>query len=203
MSDTLQLDSAQLVAFQQDPRYDYDRELMGGSQNLLEWISEVITKWINDTFNVVLDNDFTYYLLIFVGVLVLAFLGWLWWYKRPKLFIKGDSKDALDYDVEEDTIYGVNFEADIKQALLASDFRQAVRLRYLQTLKYLEDAGKIEWQPSKTPSQYVRQVSMPAFSTLSRHFINVRYGNYEVTAELYEEVKALQDEIMKGGGSHE
>ena len=65
-------------------------------------------------------------------------------------------------------------EADIKQALQSSDYRQAVRLRYLQTLKYLEDEGKIDWQPSKTPSQYVRQVNMPAFTTLSRHFINVR-----------------------------
>ena len=117
--------------------------------------------------------------------------------------MKGEHEEPLDYDVEEDTIYGVNFEADIKQALQASDYRQAVRLRYLQTLKYLEDEGKIDWQPSKTPSQYVRQVNMPAFTTLSRHFINVRYGNYEVTAELYEQVKALQDEIMKGGGSHE
>ena len=203
MSDTLQIDSVQLVAFQQDPRYDYDRELMGGSQNLLEWIADIINTWLRDTFNLMLDNDFTYYLLIFVGVLVLAFLAWLWWYKRPKLFMKGEANDALDYDVEEDTIYGVNFEADIKNALKEADYRQAVRLRYLQTLKYLEDAGKIEWQPSKTPSQYVRQVAMPAFSSLSRHFINVRYGNYEATAELYEQVKALQAEVMKGGGNHE
>ena len=101
------------------------------------------------------------------------------------------------------SIYGVNFEADIKQALKAADYRQAVRLSYLQTLKYLEDTGKIEWQPSKTPSQYVRQVNMPAFSSLSRHFINVRYGNYEATAELYEQVKALQAEVMKGGGTYE
>ena len=183
MPDTLQIDSVQLVAFQQDPHYDYDRELMGGSQNLLEWLSEVISEWIKDTFDVVLDNDFTYYLLIFIGVLVLAFLAWLWWYKRPKLFMKGDKED--------------------KQALKAADYRQAVRLSYLQTLKYLEDTGKIEWQPSKTPSQYVRQVNMPAFSSLSRHFINVRYGNYEATAELYEQVKALQAEVMKGGGTYE
>ena len=74
-----------------------------------------------------------------------------------------------------------------------------MRLVYLQTLKYLEDEGKIEWQASKTPSQYVRQMNMPAFTKLSRHFINVRYGNFEATSEVYNQVTMLQSEIMRGG----
>ena len=200
MSDTLQIDTLQLSAFQHNAQYDYDRELMGGSKSLMEWLSEVISEWMSDVFGVVVENDVTFYLLIVVGVLVVAFFVWLWWYKRPKLFVKDEKRDTLDYDVEEDTIYGVNFEIGIRQALEAQNYRQAVRLVYLQTLKFLEDEGKIEWQLSKTPSQYVRQVNTPAFSSLSRHFINVRYGNFEATLDLYEQMKTLQNEIMKGGG---
>ena len=197
--DTLQIDTLQLASFQNDPQYDYDRELMGGSQNLLEWLASVVNEWISETFDIVMDDEFTTYLLIIVGVLVVALIAWFWWYKRPKLFMRGEKDDGLDYDVEEDTIYGVNFEVGIRHALEAHDYRQAVRLVYLQTLKYLEDEGKIEWRASKTPSQYVRQMNMPAFTNLSRHFINVRYGNFEATPELFEQMKALQDEITKGG----
>jgi len=197
--DTLQIDTLQLASFRNDPQYDYDRELMGGSQNLLEWLASVVNEWISETFDIVMDDEFTTYLLIIVGVLVVALVAWFLWYKRPKLFMQGEKDDSLEYDVEEDTIYGVNFESGIRHALEAHDYRQAVRLVYLQTLKYLEDEGKIEWQASKTPSQYVRQMNMPAFTNLSRHFINVRYGNFEATPELFEQMKALQDDITKGG----
>ena len=199
MPDTLQIDTLQLSAFQHDPQFDYDRELMGGSQSLMEWITEVIGEWISDTFDVVVSSDFVTYLLVMLGFLVIGIFAWFWWYKRPRMFMKGEKDDALDYDVEEDTIYGVNFETAITHALEAQDYRQAVRLVYLQTLKYLEDEGKIEWQLSRTPSQYVRQVNTPPFTALSRHFINVRYGNFIATLDLYEQMKALQDDITKGG----
>ena len=199
MTDTLQIDTLQLSAFQHDPQYDYDRELMGGSQNLLEWLSDVVSRWLFDTFDVVVSSDFVTWLLVMLGILVLALIVWFLWYKHPRMFMKNEKDDALDYDVEEDTIYGVNFEAGIARALESQDYRQAVRLVYLQTLRYLEDEGRIEWQLSRTPSQYVRQVNTPAFTSLSRHFINVRYGNFIATPDLYEQMKALQDEIMKGG----
>ena len=197
--DSLQIDTLQLSAFQHDPQFDYDRELMGGSQNMLEWLMSVVNEWIAEALGAVTDQEFTYYLLVVLGVAVLALVAWFWWYKRPKLFVRSEKGDGLDYDVEEDTIYGVNFEAAIRHALDAHDYRQAVRLVYLQTLKYLEDEGKIEWQASKTPSQYVRQMNMPAFTKLSRHFINVRYGNFEATSEVYNHVTMLQSEIMRGG----
>lgn len=199
--DTLQVDSTQLSVFQQDSRYDYDRELVGGSQDLLEWLASVVNEWINDTFDVVLDNDVTYYILIGVGILTIAFLLWLYWRMRPKLFMKGENGDALDYEVDEDTIYGVDFDADIRKAVAEKDFRQAVRLLYLKSLKQLEDQGKIEWNPSKTPVQYMRQVNHPAFSEMSRLFIQVRYGNFEATEEMYERMEALHLELQKGGES--
>ena len=189
--DTLQLDSAQLAVFQHDSRFDYDRELVGGSQNLLEWLTTVISEWLEDTFNVLVDNDVVYYSLIVLGVLLVLFIAWLVWKKNPKLFMRKED-EPLDYDVQEDTIYGVDFEAGINEALSRRDYRQAVRLLYLQTLKQLSDAGHIDWQPSKTPSQYVREYGQKAFGELSNHFVRVRYGNFEATEELFQEMKVLQ-----------
>jgi len=194
--DTLQIDSTQLVVFRNDARYDYDRELVGGSQNLLEWLAEVVSEWLNETFDVVLDSDVTYWALLILGALVVAFALWLYWRFRPKLFVKGEKNGALDYDVTEDTIYGVDFDKDISKALKAADYRQAVRLLYLQTLLHLQNTGRIDWQPSRTPAQYMRQADIAPFSDMSRHFIQVRYGNYQATSDLFDRMKALQKEVM-------
>lgn len=192
--DTLQLDSTQLAVFQRDSRFDYDRELVGGSQNLLEWLTVVISEWLEETFNVLVDNDVVYYSLIGLGVLLVLFLSWLVWKKNPRLFMRKED-EPLDYDVQEDTIYGVDFEAGIREALSRQDYRQAVRLLYLQTLKQLSDAGHIDWQPSKTPSQYVREYGHKAFAELSNHFVRVRYGNFEATEELFQVMKELQQTL--------
>jgi hypothetical protein len=198
-ADTLQIDSVQLLAFKSDSRYDYDREIAGGNESLLEWIASIVNEWLNDVFGIVLDNDVTQYILIGLGLIVIIFLAWLYWRLRPKIFIGSESGDPLDYEVQEDTIYGVDFEHDIRQALTAHDYRQAVRLLYLQTLAELQDAGQIEWQASKTPVQYMRQVNNPAFTEMSRHFIRVRYGNFEASESLFENMKLLQAELRKGG----
>lgn len=182
--------------FQHDSRFDYDRELVGGSQNLLEWLTTVISEWIEETFDVLVDNDVVYYSLIALGALLVLFIAWLVWKKNPKLFMRKED-EGLDYDVQEDTIYGVDFETGIREALSRQDYRQAVRLLYLQTLKQLSDANHIDWQPSKTPSQYIREYGHKAFAELSSHFVRVRYGNFEATEELFQEMKELQRSIVQ------
>ena len=110
-------------------------------------------------------------------------------------------KNKLPYEVEEDTIYGVDFSGGIADALFRSDYREAVRLLYLQTLKRLSDEKRIDWQPYKTPTQYINEVRMPVFRQLTNHFLRVRYGNFEATEELFNSMKSLQEEIGKGGVS--
>lgn len=110
-------------------------------------------------------------------------------------------KNALPYTIEEDTIYGVDFPGGITEALSRQDYREAIRLLYLQTLKQLSDAERIDWQLYKTPTQYINEVRMPAFRQLTNHFLRVRYGNFEATEELFRTMQTLQEEIGKGGVS--
>ena len=58
----------------------------------------------------------------------------------------------LEYEVTEDTIYGVDFEREIARAMERKDYREAMRFTYLQTLKMLSDHQLIDWQPFKTPN---------------------------------------------------
>lgn len=195
MVDTLQLDKELLTALQSDSQYNYDSEIAGGGESLLEWLRRVIIEWLFEQFDVVMEEEVVNYILIGIGVLVALFLIFLYWKFRPKLFVRGGTVEDIPYDVQEDTIYGVNFEADIAKALRENNYRQAVRLLYLQTLLFLQNAGRIDWQPSKTPVQYMRQVNNPAFTTMSHHFIRVRYGNFEATRELFNEMKELQESL--------
>ena len=98
-------------------------------------------------------------------------------------------------------ISGVDFPGGIAEALSRQNYREAVRLLYLQTLKQLSDAERIDWQLYKTPTQYINEVRLPAFRQLTNHFLRVRYGNFEATEELFRVMQALQEEIGKGGVS--
>ena len=205
MIDSLYIDSVQVAAWQADSRYDYDRELVGGSQNLLEYLTEQINHWLNRTLGTALDSRAVYYGLIVAGVLVVGFLAWLIWRRRVGLFVRGEKVQGLDYTVEQDNIYGIDFDAELARAEADGDWRQGVRLVYLQTLRRLSDAAVIDWQPSKTPAQYEREVGQAAFSELSRHFVRVRYGNFEATEPLFAEMRRLQAEVdsVKGGEAAE
>ena len=66
-------------------------------------------------------------------------------------------------------------------------------------MKRLSDEKRIDWQPYKTPTQYINEVRIPVFRQLTNHFLRVRYGNFEGTEELFNSMKSLQEEIGKGG----
>ena len=111
--------------------------------------------------------------------------------------MRKSSNAALDYELEEDTIYDVDFTAVLAAAEQHGDWRQVVRLLYLQTLRLLNDAGRIDWQPSKTPAQYVREVGEQSFTGLSHHFVRIRYGNFEATEAVCQTMKGLQAQLKR------
>lgn len=194
-SDTLQIDSTQIAVWQSDSRFDYDRELVGGSENLLQWLMRRVTDWLEEQLGVMIGSDVAYYSLLVVGGLALGFIAYLVWRRRSPAFMRKNSVSALDYELEEDTIYDVDFSAALAAAEQHADWRQVVRLLYLQTLRLLNDAGRIDWQPSKTPAQYVREVGEQPFTALSHHFVRIRYGNFEATEAVCQTMKELQVQL--------
>ena len=196
-SDTLQIDSAQIAVWQSDSRFDYDRELVGGSENLLQWLVRNVTDWLKEQLGVMIGSDVAYYSLLVVGGLALVFIAYLVWRRRSPSFMRKSSDAALDYELEEDTIYDVDFTAVLAAAEQHGDWRQVVRLLYLQTLRLLNDAGRIDWQPSKTPAQYVREVGEQSFTDLSHHFVRIRYGNFDATEAVCQTMKGLQAQLKR------
>lgn len=197
MVDTLACDSVQIAALQHNPAYDYNRELVAQQQTLWDWLRGELLEWFNDLLGNSVASGVVDAVLFFIAIVVLGLLAWLLYRYRPELFMR-NAKDAIMEEEGVETIYGFDFDAEISRALSAGNYRQAVRYVYLKKLRQLSDTRRVEWQPSKTPSQYVYEVGSDSFRLLTQHFQRVRYGNFEATWELYDEVVRLAQE---GGGA--
>lgn len=202
-SDTLVCDTLRVVHWQATPGYDYNRELLVPDVNLLE----LLRRWIDKLLRILFGNHFTdeygEWVLALLAIGMVLLLIWFLYKKRPELFMRS-RKAPLAYAVEEDTIYGVDFEAEIRRAFSREDWREAVRLLYLQSLKQLSDRELIDWQIYKTPTDYIYELKREElripFQKLTNDFLRIRYGNFEASSELFREMNQLQKALMKGGG---
>ena len=199
--DTLRANKQLLEQMRDSGDYEYGRELIAPDFNVFDWLKKQISHWFDDLLSsdsmVYLEPKF--WLLVAIVLLIAAIAYYL--LKRPQLFRRGEKEEPLDYEVTEDTIYGVDFEKDIAKAEARSDWREAVRLSYLSTLRWLSDNGKINWRASKTPTQYTREVASGEFRTLTNHFMRVRYGNFNATRDLFDECQRLSASILQSSSA--
>lgn len=192
--DTLCCDTAQIHAWQSDAAFDYQREFVNSQPNLWQWILMQVRDFLSSLFGSDTASAITRSVLIVSGLILLALVVWFVYKTRPELFHR-NRKLAFD-DGEEETIYGVDFDAVIRQAITDSDYRLAVRYVYLQTLRHLSDHALIDWMPHKTPTQYVLEYDKDDFRGLTNLFLRVRYGNFEATPPIYERACSLQSSII-------
>ena len=104
---------------------------------------------------------------------------------------------ALSYDVQDEDIHGLDFNALLANAEMAGNYRLAVRLGYLHVLKQLTDQGLIRWQPDKTNHDYLFELPagpLPAaFRELTRQFDYVWYGEHDdLTPAHYAQARATR-----------
>jgi len=221
-SDTIVCDTAQLKNYINCGKYNYDSELGDDAPSLFEKIQDAIGDWINDFFKDIFgvkDTVFSAhsdmrYVWIALAVIVLLVIAYFI-YKKKMFFFSKKTKVEDDYQIVEDTIYGIDFDADIATALTSGNHKEAVRLKYLQCLKMLSDGSFIDWRIYKTPKQYTQEFTSAQFKDLTRRYVLVRYGNYNSSLSTYEEINALYEDIkthlskipeipvQEEGGDHE
>ncbi len=80
-----------------------------------------------------------------------------------------------------------------EQLIASGDYKGAVRVLYLQSIKHLNDAGAIEWKKDKTNADYLREMrkqsSFGLFKLLTHTYELVWYGEFPVTEKAYQTVK--------------
>ncbi|MBX0290742.1 DUF4129 domain-containing protein [Hymenobacter sp. HSC-4F20] len=105
------------------------------------------------------------------------------------LFRRSGSVAPLPYDTAGEQIYGVDFDSALAEAEAAGNYRLAVRLGYLLSLRHLTERGLIRWQPDKTNHEYLHELRgtpwFTEFQELTRQFEYVWYGETLLTAPAY------------------
>ena len=203
-TDTLTCDTARLARWLDDPDYAYARGLLtageGPLARLRRWLGEHLAEWFDWTLNDAQLN----WMFVAVAVVCVLLLAWFVWRKHPGLF-RSVGRNATPVAADEDTIYGIDFATETERAVARGDYHTAVRYTYLHTLKRLDDAHRISWQPYKAPNEYIyelRDADTDAFRRLTNAFLRVRYGNHVPTRAFYEETARLADAVCaprKGG----
>lgn len=198
-ADTLKVNPAILDRWRDDAAYDYSRELVQLDSSVWDWLGTQLDKLLRELMGRDVPSvDWTAIAIVAGLVLIVGAVGTVA-YLRPS-FLYGDSQTTLSEVETEDSIYGFDFDAEIAQAYAARDYRQAVRMVYLQTLRRLSDAHAIDWQPFKTPTQYTHELPIPDFKTQTNHFLRVRYGDFPASETMAREMQRLQQNIVPGLG---
>jgi hypothetical protein len=203
-ADTIVYDVKKIAEYRSDKHFDYNSQLQKPEYSI--W--EMIYNWFNNLLRHIFGGEFaekyTAPVLVCAFILVILAIVYFLYLKRPELFMRKKKIQPVDYNVEDENIHEIDFDTEIANATGSGDYRLAVRLMYLKTLRLLSDNKLIDWQIFKTPSEYLYELKgielKKPFRELTTKFIQVRYGNYDVSGELYEKILGLYMEVKGGMG---
>lgn len=142
------------------------------------------------------------YLLLSIGVIFLIFLIIRMNGLTISQIFTGQSKKVLiPYEEALENIHEINFDQEIEKAIAQRNYRLAVRLLYLRSLKQLNDAHLIHWQIEKTNSAYLDELTnaeqRQSFGVLTRQFEYVWYGNFFVDGASFQNISALFQDFKR------
>ena len=205
--DTIRYDVEKIADYQSDGRYDYLSQIDLPDYSWFELVSRWFNRLINSIFSGRFEEKVTTPFMIFIFFLMVAAVLFFLYKTRPELFMRSKKKISIPYTIEEENIHRIDFDKEIASALQSMDYRLAIRLLYLQTLRFLSDNSQIDWQIHKTPTEYLYEITghemKQPFRLLTNHFLQVRYGNYVASSELFHTMLDLQTSIrqVKKGGA--
>jgi len=183
-------DAQQLKQYRESNAFKYDETT---PDNL--W--DRFWKWFWEQINFVLKNERSGSILkyLVIGVLAVAVIYIV--IKLTgldmKIILRKPKAVPLRFSEAAENIHEINFNEEIQQAIANTNYRLAVRLCYLYTLKKLNDQSLINWQPEKTNHTYIQEIQDPAvkkqFSLLTTQFEYIWYGEFFIDKESFTGLK--------------
>jgi len=183
-------------------RFGYEQTISLWEQ-FKRWLAEKLS-WLFGGVEINFPIDWLLY--IFCAALIIFAILKLTGVSVSGLFQRDQKAGLSDtYTVSEQNIHGIDFEKEIDLAKQSQDYRKAVRLLYIWTLKRLAHADLIEWHPGKTNADYQRELSsgslLPDYRSLSIYYEYAWYGDFPVDNQLYLKVDHLHRQITDQLGS--
>ncbi|WKN33148.1 DUF4129 domain-containing protein [Porifericola rhodea] len=195
-----QLPETFISSFQQDSDFNYSYGFQSSSSlwdQILVWVLQKL-KFLFGEVNINFPIDWLLY--IFCAFMIIFAVLKLSGVSISGLFQRKTKAAQIEIDnLSEQNIHDINFEAEISEATQKQDFRLAIRLLYIYTLKKLSDQDVINWHPGKTNADYQSEINADSlsseFRSLSIYYEYAWYGEFPVDATLYQKVQQLHQQI--------
>lgn len=135
-------------------------------------------------------------------IIIGAFAAVVIWYliSGNILLVRRAPKKVINEEEEEisEDIFALNYEKEIQKAIANKNYRLAVRLMYLQTLKRLSEKNIIRYTHERTNSDYLTEIFNTRyykdFFRLTRNFEYTWYGQFDLSGEAF---SMMQDEFKQ------
>lgn len=174
--------------------FNYDREPRDPEtllQKILRWFYSIFRKLFPST-----ESEVTFWTWLFRAIaaaaLVYVVLKLVQSDIRSLFFPGAERKGSGFTEIDED-IHEMNFDTLIDEAVSVANYRRAVRLLYLRSLKELTDRGAIEWKRNKTNHDYLLELRdsplRVPFADATWLFEYVWYGNLPVSEPVFRNIR--------------
>jgi hypothetical protein len=174
-------DANKINSYKNDPVFQYDR-IIESPKSLWERFWSWVWSLIGRLFGTKSGGAILEWTIIALAIAILVFfILKLTGMTNAGLFGKNNKGEKLSYSTMSEDIHSIDFNIEIQKAIDEKNFRLAVRLLYLQSLKKLTDNGNISWKINKTNLAYWQELGgtkfQQPFFEITRQFENNWYGN--------------------------
>ncbi|MBB5440147.1 hypothetical protein HDC92_003847 [Pedobacter sp. AK017] len=195
-------DLQQMDAYRAQKAFRYD-DVAPLHEGLWEKFWRWVWRQINDLISNKYSGGFLKYLLIAGVVAIFVFVIVKMLGLDLRIFAGKPKVVEVPYTESADNIHEINFNEEIERAIAAANYRLAVRLFYLYSLKRLDESALISWLPEKTNQTYIAELADPEkrqqFSRLTTQFEYIWYGEFFIDKETFGYVKGDFDRFNGKG----
>ncbi|MBX2964694.1 MAG: DUF4129 domain-containing protein [Cyclobacteriaceae bacterium] len=191
-----QLDEDVLNTLKADPDMEYGRS--PSAVNLWERFKRWLNNLISSLFNAAVSaNWFNIFIVILSAIVLIYVILRLLKVDALNMFYTG-KRAAIPHGVLDEDIHAMDFDTLINDALQKNEYRLAIRLLFLKSLKLLADKQHILWQPGKTNHDYLNELTAQnlktGFNELNFYFEYAWYGNFIINEALYKKANDLYND---------
>jgi hypothetical protein len=139
----------------------------------------------------------TWYVTLRWIIIIFVFVAALFYFlaqNKISLFSRDAASATENTGGEErEDIFRLSYSKLIQKAEKEKEYRMAVRLMFLETLKMLSETNNIQYQPDHTDLKYLQQLHGSKyyndFFNVMRSYEYVWYGKFDISTEKYNTIK--------------
>jgi uncharacterized membrane protein YuzA (DUF378 family) len=165
------------------------------SENFLSGFFNGIFDFIERVFGVDISPFWTalvkYVVYAIIAVFAVYFLIRLLGNETASAVIGKSSKNRSQVHIQDTHIEQIDLEGMIKEQIDGGNYRAAIRYMYLNSLKRLSAAGKIDWDYQKTNADYLIEIEegqlKEQFRDISYLYDHIWYGEFVLDQKKFNE----------------